>query len=112
MNETSSNYVDVASAVKCPIRQAALFEYRVGEGRLMVCSFRFDEKDPAAAFLKERLRDYIASDAFEPKDALRVEQLAALIDHPRVLTTANPNRAANPGDPSGLVRARGEKIQP
>ena len=104
--------VDVASAVKCPIRQAALFEYRVGEGRLLVCTFRFDEGDPAAAYLKERLKGYAASDAFAPKDALSVEQLAALIDHPRVITTANPNRAANPGDPSGLVRARGVKIQP
>ena len=104
--------VDVASAVKCPIRQATLFEYRVGEGRLLVCTFRFDEKDPAAAYLKESLKAYAASDAFAPKDALSVEQLAALIDHPRVLTTANPNRAANPGDPSGLVRARGVKIQP
>ena len=40
--------IDVASSVKFPIRQAALFEYRVGDGRLLVCSFAFADGDPAA----------------------------------------------------------------
>lgn len=47
--------VDVASSVKCVVRQAALFEYRIGEGRLLVCSFRFAESDPAATWLRTGL---------------------------------------------------------
>ena len=104
--------VDVASAVKCPIRQAAMFEYKVGEGRLLVCSFRFRETDPAAVYLRSKILDYASSDKFEPKDEISVGALAALIDHPDVETSANPNRAANPGDPSGYVRAQGNHIQP
>ena len=104
--------VDVASAVKCPIRQAAMFEYRVDSGRLLVCTFSFRETDPGAVFLKAQLGRYAGSDAFEPHDELSVGLLAALIDFPRVLTTANPNRAANPGDPSLGVRTTGDHVQP
>ncbi len=103
--------VDVASAVKCPIRQAALFEYQVGEGRLLVCSFNFRATDPAARYLKSQLVRYLASAALAPAPAISVAELQALIDHPAVKTTANPNRAANPGDPSGWVRVR-DHIQP
>ena len=104
--------VDVASAVKCPIRQAAMFEYRVGEGRLLVCSFCFRKTDPAAAYLRSGILDYASSDGFEPKTSISVEALASLIDHPVIEASGNPNRAANPGDPSGYVRALGDHVQP
>ena len=103
--------VDVASAVKRVIRQAALFEYRIGEGRLLVCSFRFDEADPAAAWLKERLAAYAASDAFEPAQALTADQLHAVVSAPLLSGAADANRARNPHDPSSCVRA-GDLAQP
>ena len=97
--------IDVASAVKCVIRQSALFEYRIGEGRLLVCSFRFDEADPAAKWLKERLVAYAASDAFNPAQSLTSDQLHAVVSAPLLSGAADANRARNPQDPSSSVRA-------
>ena len=103
--------IDVASAVKFVIRQASLFEYRVGEGRLLVCSFRFDGGDPAAEWLKRRLVEYAGSVAFSPSAALSPEQLRQVIDAPLLLGASNQNRARNPNDPASAVRA-GECAQP
>ena len=97
--------VDIASSVKFPIRQAGLFEYRVGEGRLLVCSFAFGEGDPAASWLRARLVDYAKGDAFNPKIRLTPEQLHAVINAPLLSGAVNQNRARNPGDPSSNVRA-------
>lgn len=104
--------VEVVSSDKFLIRQAMLFEYNVGAGRLAVCSFNFDESDPAAAWLKAHLAAYAASDGFKPRDSLTVEQLAAAIDAPLLKAGANANVAANPNDPA-LARAvpeGGEKV--
>ena len=97
--------IDIASAVKFPIRQAALFEYRVGEGRLLVCSFAFRPDDPAAEWLRARLVDYAAGDAFDPSARLTPAQLHAVINAPLVTGGQNANRARNPNDPSSNVRA-------
>ena len=97
--------VDVASSVKAVIRQAMLFEYRVGRGRLLVCSFAFHDADPAAAWLWNRLLDYTASDAFAPEQKLTMDQLRALFNAPLRSAEKNLNRARNPSDPSGDVRA-------
>ena len=98
--------VDIASAQKCIIRQAGLFEYRVGKGRLLVCSFNFDAKDPAAAWLRAKLIAYAGSDRFEPELALSPEQLDAVISAPLLSgQRRDPNRARNPNDPSSKVRA-------
>ena len=97
--------IDIASSVKFPIRQAGLFEYRVDEGRLLVCSLAFGGKDPAAAWLRARLEDYAASDAFNPAQSLTPEQLHAVINAPLLSGAQNQNRARNPGDPSSAVRA-------
>ena len=103
--------VDVASAVKCPIRQGALLEYRVGRGRLLVSTFNFQPTDPAAVFLKARLVQYAASERFEPRLAISTDDLAKWLDTPAVETAGNPNRAMNPGDPSSYVRT-GENLMP
>ncbi len=97
--------IDIASSVKCVIRQAALFEYRVGEGRLLVCSFRFRENDPAANWLRARLIDYASSDAFEPAHRLTPAALDAVLSAPLITGAANSNVARNPNDPSSDVRA-------
>ena len=97
--------IDVASAVKCVIRQSALFEYRIGEGRLLVCSFNFAGSDPAATWLRDRLIAYAASDGFEPAQTLTPAQLHAVLSAPLVSGAKNANRARNPSDPSSDVRA-------
>ena len=103
--------VDVASSVKCVIRQAMMFEYRIGEGRLLVCSFNFRSADPAAVWLRARLCDYAASDDFNPSHSLTPEGLHTLLSAPLVTGEGNPNAARNPNDPSSDVRA-GEYAQP
>ena len=97
--------IDVASSAKFPIRQSPLFEYRVGEGRLLVCSFAFRASDPAAVWLKKRLVEYAASPEFEPERSITAETLRAVISHPLLSGAKNPNRARNPSDPASDVRA-------
>jgi hypothetical protein len=82
-----------------------LLEYRIGSGRLLVCSCAFCQIDPAAVWLRTRLVDYAASEAFNPSQALTPEQLHAVINAPLLSGAKNQNRARNPGDPSSNVRA-------
>ena len=96
--------IEVVSSDKFLIRQAMLFEYKVGEGRLLVCSFAFSAKDPAAAWLKARLESYASSDAFNPKQSLTPDQLRAVIDAPLFSAEVNKNKALNPDDPASYVR--------
>jgi hypothetical protein len=103
--------IDVASSDKHVIRQAMLFEYRVGSGRLLVCSFNFAGTDPAATWLKARLLDYATSAEFEPKLALTQAQLRAVVSAPLLGEASDRNRARNPSDPSSDVRA-GDLAQP
>ena len=103
--------VDVASSVKYVIRQAAMFEYRVGEGRLLVCSFNFKWDDPAAAWLRERIVSYAGSPAFEPAQSIAPGQLRAVADAPLLRGDIDTNRAKNPNDPADAVRA-GRFAQP
>ena len=97
--------VDIASAVKFPIRQAMMFEYRVGAGRLFVCSFSFTAEDSAAEWLRARLVDYVSGDGFDPVIRLTEAQLRAVMDAQLLSGSKNMNRARNPGDPSSDVRA-------
>ena len=98
--------IEVASSDKYLIRQAMLFEYKVGEGRLLVCSFAFGANDPAAAWLKARLEAYAASDAFNPKQILTPDQLRAVIDAPLFSAEGNKNVALNPDDPASYVKPK------
>ena len=97
--------VDVASSVKCVIRQAMLFEYRIGSGKLLVCSFNVSDSDPASRWLKHELIKYAASDNFKPRTSLSVKQLRAVCDAPLLSGEGNKNVARNPNDPSSNVRA-------
>lgn len=98
--------IDVAASDKYPIRQSVLFEYKVGKGRLLVCPLNFGSKpeDPAAAWLRRRLADYAASDAFDPRLSITPRQLAAVIDAPLADAEKNTNSAWNPNDPASRAR--------
>ena len=98
--------IDVVSSEKCIIRQSSLFEYRVGKGRLLVCSFKFGDKDPAAAWLRERLVEYAQSDAFEPTQTLSTEQLRAVIYAPLVTGVKRKNEGVNTNDPAARWRMK------
>lgn len=95
--------IDVASSVKCVIRQSMLFEYRIGEGRLLCCPMNFGGGDPAAEWLRTRLAEYVASDEFRPKASLTPEQLVAVVSAPLVCAEENSNEARNANDPASVI---------
>lgn len=90
--------VDVASTHKYAIRQAAVFECAAWNGRLFVCGFHFDAMDPAAAWLRQRLLDYVDSPEFAPTDAWTPEQFDAMTSGEVVQLAQNTNFAVNAND--------------
>lgn len=90
--------IEVASTHKYAIRQAAMFEFSVGEGRLLVCGFNFSHNDPAGLWLKEQLVRYATSDAFNPQDSISEDQLRKLIHSKVGEVVGNTNFAFNPND--------------
>jgi hypothetical protein len=90
--------IEMVSSHKYVIRQAALFEAKAKNGRLLVCGLRFDENDPAANWLKARLIAYATGDEFVPETTLNDEQLRLLIETKGRTLSANANLALNPND--------------
>ena len=66
-----------------------LFECRVGNGKLMVCSIDLDAGRPGASSLKESVLGYMASNAFAPKVAITAHELYTAF-------TAKEDRSALP----------------
>lgn len=54
-----------------------LFEVKVGEGRLLVCSLTLDEDRPDCSYLRSQLIRYANGDAFDPKALMTLDQLRA-----------------------------------
>lgn len=98
--------VEVASTHKFVIRQAALFEFNVMKGRLLVCGFNFKEEDAAAQWLYNRLINYMQSDYFLPEHTIDGEQLRALTKEQVKEAAGNSNFAFNVNDKTAV---RGKK---
>ncbi len=90
--------IEVVSTHKNAIPQAALFEFSALNGRALVCSFHFDDTDPAAVWLKNQLIRYAQSDNFAPKHDLTKAQLEILASGKTVNMSANSNVASNKND--------------
>lgn len=98
--------IEVVSTHKFAIRQAALFEFQIMGGRLLVCSFNFKDTDPAACWLFNQLISYTQSEEFCPKDTLDAKQLRALTDSKVRKTAANTNFAFNLNDKTAVRRKK------
>lgn len=98
--------VEVASSHKNAIKQSALVEFNMLNGRFLVCSFNFKENDPAARWLKKRILDYVNSDEFAPKHTISREDLHSLIDFGAVISDGNSNFAFNPNDKAMVKRPK------
>ena len=94
--------IEVASSHKNPIRQAILFEFRVGNGRLLVCGFQFCDNDPAACWLKSRLVAYAQSESFAPVHTLTKEQLYKMVGDSTPQGCVDTNRAFNQNDKAAI----------
>ncbi len=92
--------VEVASSYKNAIRQAALVEFNMLNGKFLVCSFNFSENDPAARWLKKRILDYVNGEEFKPRHTISEEDLRSLIGFGAVSSIGNSNFAINPNDPA------------
>lgn len=90
--------IDIASSYKNAHREAMLFEYRVGSGKLLCCTLRMNSDDPAAAWLREHILAYAMSDAFDPAQTFSAAQLAALCSAAPISETMNSNLAMNKND--------------
>ncbi len=95
--------IDVANTHKNAQRLASLFEYCViGEkgkiGRLLVCTLKFNDTDPAASWLKSALLKYAASEDFAPKYGITTAELDRLFTQPTEEERVNTNFAYNPND--------------
>ena len=90
--------VDIASSYKNAHREAMLFEYCVGSGKLLVCTFRLQKTDPAAEWLKKQILTYVKSEKFNPAQTLSIQQLEAWCQSSYVRLEKNCNEAMNKND--------------
>ncbi|MBQ8879889.1 MAG: hypothetical protein IJY69_03495 [Clostridia bacterium] len=90
--------IDIATSYKNAHREAMLFEYGIGKGKLLVCTLNLDGGDPASVWLRSRLREYVASDAFEPEQTLTESELYQLASTESIEGAGNENAAQNKND--------------
>jgi hypothetical protein len=55
--------------------KSMLSEFIVGKGRLIICGFTIDGKNPAAMYMKEVLIDYLANGNFVDAPVWNIEKL-------------------------------------
>lgn len=90
--------IDIATSYKNVHREAMLFEYCVGKGKLLVCTLRLSEEDPAACWLRAKILSYAMSDKFQPKEVLTEAQFIRLCETGPVVSSKNSNLAMNKND--------------
>ncbi|MBQ3176408.1 MAG: beta galactosidase jelly roll domain-containing protein [Clostridia bacterium] len=90
--------LDIASSYKNAHKEAMIAEYRVGNGKLLICSLRLTETDPAACWLKNRILAYGTGESFRPVQSLTDEQFLSLCKASPVVSGKNSNEARNRND--------------
>ena len=92
--------IESVSTYKYARREALIFEYKVGKGKLLVCTLNLDERDAGARYLKFHIIEYAMSEEFSPKLALTQDQLERLFNTNPVYVAKNTNLARNTNDPT------------
>ena len=90
--------IDIAASYKNARREAMLFEFRVGRGKLLVCTLNLRQDDPGAVWLKNRILSYAAGGDFQPAQTLTEEQLDRLWGRTGPGPEDNANEAHNPNE--------------
>lgn len=80
MPEAFDPILEVVSSYKQIHRQTAILEWRVGPGRLLVCTLELPANDPAAEYLRGQILDYAASEQFQPRIEVSDAQLRRLLN--------------------------------
>ena len=90
--------VEIVWSHKNAVRQAAVFEYRVMSGRLLVCTLDLSKDEPASHYLRAAIVSYMQGREFSPKNTLDQDQLHSLISTKVKTAGANVNLAFNVND--------------
>ncbi len=91
--------IDVASTHQWPVRQAALVEFAVENGKLLISTFNTKKSSPSTDWWKHNLITYAKSDKFNPKAKITAKQLSLLFTDGTYLKAAeNDNVAGNAND--------------
>ena len=93
-----SPIIEIATSYKNAHKEALLFEFKVGAGKLLVCGLNFKESDPMAEWLREEIRHYCGSDDFEPQISVSEAELVEIIDREVKRSEQNTNLAINKND--------------
>lgn len=96
--DTHNPIIDIATSYKNAKREGLLFEYRVGDGRLLVCTLHLDDADPAARWLKSSILAYVNSQTFAPGVAMTVDDLRQICTSGAWVEDSDSNRAVNKND--------------
>jgi len=90
--------IEIASAYKNARREALVFEYCIGNGRLLVSALGLSDSDPFAAWWKNKLVEYVSSDEFDPDISIRESDLIELMGLESIDDGKNQNAAINKND--------------
>ena len=88
--------IEVVSSFKNILKQASLFESRVGDGRLLVCTLNLKLADPAAVWMLDRILEYAASPAFQPLHTMEPAAMRRLFGANFQPTSSETDRALDP----------------
>jgi hypothetical protein len=85
LNELPANFRPAVQVIDNPMRcnrLGLIFEAKVGNGKLLICTAQLDkcDYDPAAHKLHECLLEYAASDKFAPRDELAIEAIQSFFE--------------------------------
>ncbi len=67
--------IEFASSWKLIYKQSVLSEYRVGGGKLLICSLNLSQDEPAVRYFRKLILDYVKSDEFQPADEISTDDL-------------------------------------
>lgn len=73
--------LEIVSSHKQVVRQAAMFEYRIGNGVLFVCGLNLNKSDPAARWLMRCMIHYLEKEDICPIYSISEEQLQNLFSN-------------------------------
>ncbi len=91
--------IEVVSSYKWIRKQAALAEFKVGKGRLLVSTFNLSKGNAASKWWMANLVNYMNGSAFAPRTEITVAQLLTLFsDGTSAAGAANTNLAFNKND--------------
>lgn len=94
--------IEVVSTHKYVIKQSAMFEFKALNARLFVCSLNFEENDSAANYLKEKIKEYVSGENFNPKAEIDEKRLLEFLNTNVRKAASNANLAFNENDKTAV----------